>query len=85
VLGFGDISLARTTDPPLSTIRFGYEYVAKAMLDHAEALSRGESAQGDGRARQRLVIRESCGGRMRVGEKLAGIVEAVQRENEEAR
>jgi GntR family transcriptional regulator, arabinose operon transcriptional repressor len=78
VLGFKNIALAATSDPPLSTIQFDYDYVARAMLDHAEALRQGTSAQADGRARQRLVIRESCGGRLRRGDALPAIIEQVQ-------
>ncbi len=78
VLGFGDIPLAKTFDPPLSTIQFDYDYVARAMLNHAEALNHGKSAQADGIANQVLVIRDSCGGKLRAGEKLPDILERVQ-------
>jgi DNA-binding LacI/PurR family transcriptional regulator len=79
VLGFGDIPLAKTFDPPLSTIRFDYDYVVGAMLDHAEALKHGKSAQADGNAKQILVVRDSCGGKLRAGEKLPEILERVQK------
>jgi DNA-binding LacI/PurR family transcriptional regulator len=78
VMGFRNIPLAGMSDPPLSTIQFDHEYVAGAMLDHAEAQSKGESAQAEGYARQILIIRESCGGKLRAGEKLSEIIERVQ-------
>jgi GntR family transcriptional regulator, arabinose operon transcriptional repressor len=79
VLGFGDIPLAKTFDPPLSTIRFDYDYVAGAMLDHAEALKQGKSAQAAGNAVEILVVRDSCGGKLRAGEKLPEIIQRVQK------
>ncbi len=78
VMGFRNIPLAGMSDPPLSTIQFDYDYVAEAMLVHAEAQNKGQSAQAEGYARQILVIRESCGGKLRVGEKLPEIIERVQ-------
>jgi DNA-binding LacI/PurR family transcriptional regulator len=78
VMGFRNIPLAGMSDPPLSTIQFDYDYVAGAMLDHAEAQSKGQSAQAEGYARQMLVIRESCGGKLRAGKKLTEIIKRVQ-------
>jgi DNA-binding LacI/PurR family transcriptional regulator len=78
VMGFRNIPLAGMSDPPLSTIKFDYDYVAGAMLDHAEAQSKGCSAQAQGYSRQRLIIRESCGGKLRAGGKLSEIIERVQ-------
>jgi DNA-binding LacI/PurR family transcriptional regulator len=77
VMGFRNIPMSATSDPPLSTIQFDYNYVAKAMLDHAEAQSKGGAAQADGHCQQQLIIRESCGGRIRAGEKLSEIIERI--------
>lgn len=74
VLGFNNISLGKELDPPLSTIQFDYAYVAKAMLNHALALSRGTSAQSRGGARENLVIRKSCGGVLRKADELPDIL-----------
>jgi len=78
VLGFNNIPLGLATDPPLSSIQFAYDYVAGSMLDHAQAMIRGESAQSTGEPREVLVIRESCGGRARCGERLSEIIEQSQ-------
>jgi len=77
VMGFRNIPMAAMSDPPLSTIQFDYDYVAGAMLDHAEAQSKGGSAQAQGYSRQRLIVRESCGGKLRAGEKLSEIIERI--------
>jgi len=78
VIGFNNISLGETTDPPLSTVQFDYGYVVGAMLDHAQAMIRGDSAQAKGDTKQILVIRESCGGKHRMGANLATIISQVQ-------
>lgn len=67
VLGVGDVSVAALSDPPLSTICFDYDYVAGAMLDHALALGKGSGAQVStpGEAKVQLIVRESCGAKMK--------------------
>ncbi len=78
VLGFNNVPLGQSADPPLSTIQFDYSYVAGAILDHAQAMIQGQSAQTSGEAREILVIRSSCGGKKRAGEKLAQIIKDAQ-------
>jgi len=78
VLGFNNIPLGVSIDPPLSTIQFDYGYVAGGMLDHGLARSRGASAQTVHLAREALVIRQSCGGILRAGERLSEIINRVQ-------
>jgi DNA-binding LacI/PurR family transcriptional regulator len=78
VLGFNNVPLGKSADPPLSTIQFDYSYVAGAILDHAQALVEGKSAQTAGEAREILVIRSSCGGKKRAGEELAQIIKDAQ-------
>lgn len=78
VLGFNNIPQGQTADPPLSTIQFDYDYVVEGMLNHALAMGRGESDQSRGDVQQQLVIRESCGGRVRAGDKLKDILREVQ-------
>jgi GntR family transcriptional regulator, arabinose operon transcriptional repressor len=80
VLGFNNVPMGKSSDPPLSTIQFDYSYVAGAMLDHARAMEQGQSAQTSGEAREILVIRSSCGGKKRAGEKLDQIIRDVQAE-----
>lgn len=68
VIGFNNTPQSVTTDPPLSTIQFDYDYVARGMIAHARALAEGSSAQANGDIRETLIVRESCGGRARAGE-----------------
>ncbi|MCF7848916.1 MAG: GntR family transcriptional regulator [Kiritimatiellales bacterium] len=65
------------SDPPLSSMLCPYNYIAAGMIAHALALSRGESAQCRESSPQSFVIRESCGGRMRRGSGIHGVVKAL--------
>lgn len=67
VLGHNNNPNGLRSNPPLSTMLLPYDYVAKGMIGHALALSRGESAQLTGHEPQAFYIRESCGGRARLG------------------
>jgi DNA-binding LacI/PurR family transcriptional regulator len=78
VLGFNNIPLSNSVDPPLSTIQFDYKYVACGLLDHAIAMAQGQTAQTVHEAREFLVVRESCGGSIRAGEKLSEVIKQAQ-------
>jgi DNA-binding LacI/PurR family transcriptional regulator len=68
VLGHNNNPNGLRSNPPLSTMLLPYDYVAKGMIGHALALSRGESAQLTEHEPQAFYIRESCGGRARIGD-----------------
>lgn len=67
VLGHNNNPGGLRSNPPLSTMLLPYEYVAGGMINHALALSRGESAQLITHEPQAFYIRQSCGGRARLG------------------
>ena len=67
VLGHNNNPNGLRSNPPLSTMLLPYDYVAKGMIGHALALSRGESAQLVEHEPQHFYIRESCGGVDRIG------------------
>lgn len=70
VVGVNNIPLGLETDPPLTTVQFDHDYVAGAMLDHAIAMADGGSNQSCGPVHHKLVVRESCGARLRLSDKL---------------
>lgn len=74
VLGHNNNPNGLRSNPPLSTMLLPYEYVAGGMLEHALALSRGESAQLTSHEPQAFYIRESCGGRVRLGDGVDNLV-----------
>jgi LacI family transcriptional regulator len=77
VLGHNNNPNGLRSTPPLSTMLLPYEYVAGGMLDHVLALSRGESSQLTSHEPQAFYIRESCGGRARMGDEVDKIVEEL--------
>ncbi len=67
IIGHNDTSTAWHADPPLSTIRQNFGYVASAMVKSALALARGSVWQSDTSPHPQLVVRESCGGKALAG------------------
>jgi DNA-binding LacI/PurR family transcriptional regulator len=65
------------SDPPLSTMLCPYDYIADGMIAHAIALTKGSSAQLSGKEPQAFYIRESCGGRLRLGNKIDKLVDSL--------
>lgn len=74
VLGHNNNPLGLRANPPLSTVLCPYDYVSNGLIDHAIALSKGSSKQYTGHEPQDFFIRESCGGRMRFGDKIDDLV-----------
>ncbi|MBN2684764.1 MAG: GntR family transcriptional regulator [Pontiellaceae bacterium] len=84
VLGHNNNPNGLRADPPLSTMLCPYECIADGMLVHALALSGGRSAQLSGQEPQAFYIRQSCGGRARLGDGavdalIAGLLKEVAR------
>ncbi len=77
VLGHNNNPLGLRSNPPLSTLFNSYEYVSDGLIGHAIALSKGSSKQLTGHEPQDFFIRESCGGRMRHGNKIDDIVSTL--------
>lgn len=74
VLGHNNNPNGLRSDPPLSTMLCPYDYIADGMISHAIALTRGSSAQLGGQEPQAFYIRESCGGRLRLGDRIDKVV-----------
>jgi len=77
LIGYNNNPAGLCSNPPLSTMLCPYDYIADGMLEHALALSRGESQQCSKPSPQSFVIRESCGGRMRLGNKLDCVIKEL--------
>jgi DNA-binding LacI/PurR family transcriptional regulator len=78
VLGYNNQPEGNFSDPPLSTVECPYDFIAEAMVNHAIALSIGESAQMAEKHVPEFVIRESCGGKTRAGKTLDGILKGLK-------
>jgi GntR family transcriptional regulator of arabinose operon len=77
VLGHNNNPRGLRSNPPLSTLLCPYDYVSNGLIGHAIALSKGSSKQLSGPEPQDFFIRESCGGRMKHGDDINGIVSAL--------
>lgn len=77
VLGHNDNPSGLRANPPLSSMLCPYESIAGGMVAHALALSRNLSAQLDGPEPQAFQIRESCGGRLKLGNRVDELVESL--------
>lgn len=77
LLGHNNNPVGLRSNPPLSTMLCPFDFIAEGLLGHALSLSRGESAQLSVREPQAFYIRESCGGRQRLGSKVDDMVAAL--------
>ena len=69
VMGFNNFAFGRYVDPPLTTIQFPYDYLAKRLLVRALELSSGQMEWSAAELpAPEVVLRESCGGRRRLPE-----------------
>lgn len=74
ILGYNNISESTYSDPPLSTMQFPFDFLSSEMIDYALKLSQNKIEPCTTNAPQRFVIRESCGGRLRLGDKLEQVI-----------
>jgi GntR family transcriptional regulator of arabinose operon len=77
ILGHNNNPAGLRSNPPLSTMLCPYEHIANGMIKHALALSSGSSSQFQGQEPQAFYIRESCGGRLRLGKRIDEVVAAL--------
>ena len=69
VMGFNNFAFGRYVDPPLTTIQFPYDYLAKRLLVRALELSSGQTEWSAAELpAPEVVLRESCGGRRQLPE-----------------
>ena len=80
ILGHNNNPIGIRSTPTLSTMLCPYDHIAEGMIKHALALSNGLSAQLGGRERKAFFIRESCGGRQRLGDRVDTLVEELLKE-----
>ena len=71
LIGLGNIPEGAEMDPPLTSVIFPYDYVAAGIIECAQALAAGRSAQRTTPIWQPIILRESCGGVARLGRKKA--------------
>ena len=67
LLGFNNVSLGQMSDPPLTTIEFGYDRLAEGLVEQAMASIEKRRVRIRPVFAERMIVRESCGGRTRLG------------------
>jgi DNA-binding LacI/PurR family transcriptional regulator len=77
IAGYNDSTLAAHTDPPLTSMYQDSRHAARGLVRHALALARGRTDQVGEPGVLRLVLRETCGARARLGKSLARVLREV--------
>ena len=82
IIGNNDTEICAFTDPPLTSSRFPFDYVARAMLHYASTWARnGHPSYLLETAHPKLIIRDSCGGKLHHGMKLKQICDELNHAN----
>lgn len=77
VMGHNKNPAGMRNDVKLSTMLCPYDYIADGMVSHAIAMSQGSAAQLDRGDPQSIVVRETCGGRNKLGQKADTLVDSL--------
>ena len=77
IAGFNDSSFAAHTDPPLSSMYQEGAHAAHWLIRNARALASGGSDQATEAATLRFAVRDTCGGRARLGSKLGRLLKRL--------
>lgn len=77
ILGHNNNPNGLRSVPPLSTMLCPYDFIASGLLAHALAMSSGASGQLEDHEPQAFFIRESCGGRARLGDGIDDMVTSL--------
>lgn len=77
ILGYNNTDAAEHADPPLSCLFGDYVHPAQAMLDNALGLARGKVVQTTSDQPLYFKLRESCSGKLRMGDKLGDLLKEL--------
>lgn len=77
ILGYNNTDAAQHADPPLSCLFGDYVQPAEAMLDNAMGLARGKVVQTTSDQPLYFKLRESCSGKLRMGDKLSELLDEL--------
>ena len=81
VMGHNNNPNGLRSDPTLSTMLCPYEYIADGMIAHAMALSGGSAEQLRKPDPHTFHIRESCGGRLKFGNRVDELAASLTRKS----
>ncbi len=81
LIGANDAGICTHANPPLTTIRFPFEYLADITMKYAMSLRAGKPEKIIDNVAAEFIIRESCGGKMRKKDELASVIKAMEAKN----
>ena len=70
IIGYNNVDASHYSDPPLSTVRQNFNYIAHWLVKSARALAKGEICQSSEGPALDLLVRATCGGRSLVTDAL---------------
>ena len=70
IIGYNNVDASHYSDPPLSTVRQNFNYIAHWLVKSALALAKGEICRSSEGPALDLLVRATCGGRPFVTEAL---------------
>ncbi|MFG0250022.1 MAG: substrate-binding domain-containing protein [Phycisphaeraceae bacterium JB051] len=77
ILGYNNTDAAEHADPPLSCLYGDYVHPAQAMLENALGLAQGKVVQATYCRPLYFKLRDSCSGKLRMGDKLPQLLEEI--------
>jgi DNA-binding LacI/PurR family transcriptional regulator len=82
IIGHNDTDICSFTDPPLTSTRFPFDYVARAMLHYASTWARdGHPTRMAETAIPKLMVRKSCGGELLLGMQFQDAIDQINHAN----
>lgn len=78
IIGCNNTPQCISADPPLTSFCMDYELLAAKLLDLALSLGTGKEAQKWPLELPLLVVRESCGGKIKLGERLSTTLQTIE-------
>lgn len=80
MMGFNNVALGKMADPPLTTVEFGYDRLAEGLVEQAMAHIEKRAFTARPVFGERMIVRESCGGQLRMGSSAQEIADRIAHE-----
>lgn len=78
IVGYNNTDASHYSDPPLTTVRQNFNYIGKWLAKSALALAEGQVNQSKEVPALEMLVRETCGGRGRINERLLKQLEKLK-------
>lgn len=78
IIGYNNTDASHYSDPPLTTVRQNFNYIGKWLAKSALALAEGRLSQSNEAPALEMLVRDTCGGRGRLNERLLKQLERLK-------